>query len=114
MFTTRLAKHGVNWEEDSPVTAIMIDEEGHINPDLLNERVLSAIIEFKVPQERVKQVLEIIRQVDKIIDTVFTVGIVSRVGENNKIPVINVLDEQGFHVFPNAKINIGLGKPRGD
>ncbi len=47
---------------------------------------------------------------EKEIDTVFTVGIVSRVMEDDSIPIIDILDQQGFKVNPNAKINIGLGR----
>ena len=100
----------MEFEKDSPVTALIIDEKGHIREDIKNERVLSAIIEFKInsPQKAV-EVLNLIKKVDKIIDTVFSVGVVSRF-EEGEIPVLDLIAEQGFSVRPNAKINIGLGK----
>ncbi len=110
LFTTKLSKIGVEYEKDSPVTAIIADEHGHIKEDIKDERVLSAIIEFKVPEEILPQVLRIIRQVEQEIDTVFTLGIVSRFMKDNSIPVINVLSQEGFQVRPNAKINVGLGR----
>lgn len=110
LFTARLSKVGVIYEKESPVTAIIIDEEGHINPELKEERVLSAIIEFKISENKLNKVLQVIRDVDKIIDTVFTVGVVTRVAGDNSIPVINLLEKEGFNVQPNAKINLGLGK----
>lgn len=110
LFTTRLSKVGVIYEKESPVTAIIIDEEGHINPELKEERVLSAIIEFKISEYKLNRVLQIIRDVDEIIDTVFTVGVITRVAEDDSIPVINLLEKEGFNVQPNAKINLGLGK----
>ncbi|MFX0139656.1 MAG: DUF362 domain-containing protein [Candidatus Hodarchaeota archaeon] len=110
LFTTRLSKVGVIYEKESPVTAIIIDEEGHINPELKEERVLSAIIEFKISENKLNEILQIIRDVDELIDTVFTVGVVTRVAEDNFIPVINLLEKEGFNVKPNAKINLGLGK----
>ncbi|MFX0106266.1 MAG: DUF362 domain-containing protein [Candidatus Hodarchaeota archaeon] len=111
LFTTRLSKIGVEFEKESPVTAIIIDDEGHINEDIKDEFVLSAIIEFKISKEKLNQVLRVIRDVEKDIDTVFSVGIISRVIENNIDPLINLLSKEGFEPRQNAKINIGLGKP---
>lgn len=109
-FTIKLSEIGVKYEKDSPVTALLIDEQGHVNEEVKNERVLSAIIEFKIPTEKLNKILRVIEKADKEIDTVFTVGIVSRVMADDSIPVIELLDQQGFNVKPNAKINIGLGK----
>ena len=111
LFTTQLTKIGVEFEPESPVTALIIDDEGHIKEDIKNEKVLSAIIEFKIHKNKVSEVLGIIKDIDKRIDTVFSVGIVSRGIENEKHPIIDLLKQEGFIVRPNAKINIGLGRP---
>ncbi len=111
LFTTRFSKIGVIYEEKSPVTSLIIDDDGHINEDVKDERVLSAIIEFKVPTKKLPQILEVITELDKEIDTVFSVGIVSRIKENNTKEIINKITQLGFEVRPNAKINIGLGRP---
>jgi len=111
LFTTRLSKIGVTYEEKSPVTALMVDDKGHINEEIKEQRVLSAIIEFKIPDKKLPQILEVIRKVDKEIDTVFSVGIVSRIKDNNTKEIMNRVSQLGFQVRPNAKINIGLGRP---
>ncbi|MFW9824391.1 MAG: indolepyruvate ferredoxin oxidoreductase subunit alpha [Candidatus Thorarchaeota archaeon] len=111
LFTTRFSKIGVTYEEKSPVTSLIIDKEGHIYDDLKEERVLSAIIEFKVSSEKLSEVLNVIHEVDKIIDTVFSVGVISRIEGNNTDYVIENISQLGFEVRPNAKINIGLGRP---
>ncbi len=111
LFTTKFAEIGVIYEEKSPVTALIIDGKGHINEEIKNERVLSAIIEFKIPTEKLARILKVIREIENEIDTVFSVGIVSRIEENNTDEIINQLSQLGFDVRPNAKINIGLGKP---
>ncbi|MFW9899603.1 MAG: hypothetical protein ACFFDO_10140, partial [Candidatus Thorarchaeota archaeon] len=110
LFTTKLSQIGVEYEKMSPVTAILADDRVNIKDDIKDERVLSAIIEFKIPKNKINQVLKIIKEVEKEIDTVFTVGIVSRVMKDGSIPVIDKLENQGFKVSPNAKINIGLGQ----
>lgn len=111
LFTTRLSKIDVTYEEKSPVTALMVDDKGHINEEIKEQRVLSAIIEFKIPDKKLPQILEVIRKVDKEIDTVFSVGIVSRIKDNNTKEIMNRVSQLGFQVRPNAKINIGLGRP---
>lgn len=111
LFTTQLAKIGVEFEPESPVTALLINDQGYIKEEIKNEKVLSTIIEFKVPKNRVRKVLDLIKDIDKRIDTVFSVGIVSRIIENEKVPIINLLKQEGFNVRPNAKVNIGLGRP---
>ena len=111
LFTTKLSKIGVIYEEKSPVTAIIIDEEGHINEAVQDQSVLSAIIEFKIPDEKLSQALEVIREVEKEIDTVFSVGIISRINRNNAKEIVKRMSQLGFEVRPNAKVNIGLGKP---
>ena len=58
-----LAELGVAFEEENPVTALMVDKKtGKINEDVLNERVLSAIIECKIETERLKEVLEALKK----------------------------------------------------
>ena len=111
LFTTRLSLVGVDYEKDSPITAILSDEKGHIDPILKEERVLSAIIEFKIPETKLNAILKIIKEVDKIIETVFSVGIITRVTQENEILLIDLVEREGFSIQPNAKINIGLGKP---
>lgn len=111
LFTLKLSRIGVLYEEKSPVSAIIIDKEGHINPEIKDQRVLSAIIEFKIPEHKLPEILDIIKQVDKEIDTVFSVGIISKINDNRVTGLIDRISQLGFEVRPNAKINIGLGRP---
>jgi NAD-dependent dihydropyrimidine dehydrogenase PreA subunit len=110
LFAEKLTPLGVKYEDNSPVTALMTDDKMQINPEIEDQRVLSAIIEFKIPKEKLSEVLRIVREIEPEIDTVFTLGIVSRFDNHGELPIINTLEEEHFHVRPNAKINIGLGK----
>lgn len=110
LFTTKLISMGVKFEEENPVSALLIDDCGHIKKDIKEERVLSAIIEFKVPINKATLVMQVIKQIEKNIDTVFTVGVISQVMKDGAIPILDLLTQQGFSVRPNAKVNIGLGK----
>jgi NAD-dependent dihydropyrimidine dehydrogenase PreA subunit len=110
IFVSKLSQIGVEYEEASPITALLTEDRLKIKPDLKFERVLSAIIEFKVHEDKFLPVLHIIQEIDKTIETVFTVGIVTRLGKNHLNPMLEVLSQEGFSVRPNAKVNVGLGK----
>lgn len=110
LFVKKLDKIGVEFEEASPITALLNKKRNRLNKEIKNERVLSAIIEFKIPIAKLNHILHVIKTIDKKIDTVFSVGMVSRVIEDNQIPIIEILTEKGFDVRPNAKVNVGLGK----
>src|SRR5678810_940834 len=65
-----LARAGVTFEKRNPVTTLMSDvTTGTIREDIMNERVLSAIIEIKVPVERTEEVIRLVWDVEKQIDT---------------------------------------------
>ncbi|TXT53801.1 MAG: Electron transport complex subunit RsxB [Promethearchaeota archaeon] len=110
LFARRLTPLGVKYEKDSPVTALMDEEKMKIDPEIEDQRVLSAIIEFKTSKEKLGEVLTIVKEVEKEIDTVFTVGIVSRFDENGNLPIADQLKKENIEVRPNAKINVGLGR----
>lgn len=107
-----VAKEGAKFESENPVTSMMSDPNtGKFKDELLNERVLSAILEFPVPIGKVKSVLKRIEKVSKEISTVFSLDICSKVSSNGKVPHVDIVDEMGLWISPNAKTNVGLGRP---
>lgn len=110
LFTTRLSTLGVEYERENPLTHLIADTSGHIEDDVKDERVLSAIIEFKIRASMMSAVLDIITEVEGLVDTVFTVGIISRAGAGGTIPLMGILEGLGFSPRPNAKVNVGLGR----
>ena len=55
-----------------------------IREDILNEKVLSAILEIKVPVERTEEIIRLVREVEKQIDTVVALGVATRCDENGE------------------------------
>jgi ferredoxin len=107
-----LADLEVTFEENNPVTKLMVDRErGLINPEVLNEKVLSAIVEFMVPEGRLSRVFEVLDRVSQEIDTVFSGDIISRVAENGSIPYLSVIRRMERYISINGKSNVGLGRP---
>ena len=87
-------------------------ETGDLKPELLNERVLSAIIEIMVKRDRLGPVLKTIKEVAKEVDSVFTLDVFTLLEPGLTIPqeVIDIIESEGFTWRPNAKINMGLGR----
>jgi ferredoxin len=108
--STALAKLNVEFEPQNPLTYLMKNKEtGELRDDIRNERVLSAIIEFKVPLELVEIVLGTLQKVTENIGTVFSVGVACRVSPDGSIPVATIIEKAGLRMYPNGKTNVGLG-----
>lgn len=107
-----IARHDVEFCQQNPITFLMTDKKaGTINPEVMNERVLSGIIEFETPLEKALAVLSTVRQVSAEIDTVFSLDIISLVEPDGSIPFYEILREAGIQPSPNGKNNLGLGRP---
>jgi NAD-dependent dihydropyrimidine dehydrogenase PreA subunit len=107
-----LAKLGVEFESHNPCTGLMADPKtGRFKTEVLNEKVLSAIIEMIVPIEKAHDVLKVIREVASEVGCVFSVDLISRFNKDRSIPVIPILEALDWSVPPNGKLNTGLGRP---
>ena len=106
-----MAKIGVSFEPQNPTTKLMVNEKtGKFRGDVRNERVLSCILEFKVGEDKVLDVISALKEVAKQVNTVFSVGCISRCRSDGTIPVKETLDEAGIFYRPNGKVNIGLAR----
>lgn len=109
--STQLAPLGVHFEERNPVTALMMDvHSGKLKPEVLEEKVLSAIIECKVDLESVPAVLRAIDQASRELDTVLSLGIACRCGPAGELTYEKVVQRAGLTLSANGKINLGLGR----
>jgi NAD-dependent dihydropyrimidine dehydrogenase PreA subunit len=103
---------GVEFEKDNPTYYLFEDvKEGKMRADVLNERVLSAILEFKVPLEKVSEVLNVLRKVADEIETVMSIDIGAKLDPDGSNPAVDIARNAGFNVRPNGKTNLGLGRP---
>jgi hypothetical protein len=73
--------------------------------------VLSAILELKIPLERLKEVLAAVKEASTRIDTAFSLDLISRVDPDGGTPAPAIAEEAGFTPRPNTKTNVGLGRP---
>jgi len=109
--TRSLARLNVAFEQKNPITHLMADQTtGDLKPDLLNEKILSAIVEIKTPLERVPSVLEAVFQTGKGIDTVLAVGVSTRCDDRGEETALSRLLEEHGYTYYRAKTNLGLGR----
>lgn len=107
-----LARLNPHFESKNPVTQLMINTEtGKMKEEILGEKVLSAIIELKIKQERIPEFLQTLERVQKEVDTVISVGIASKCLADGTIPHEAWVKKAGYTLSPNGKTNIGLGRP---
>jgi NAD-dependent dihydropyrimidine dehydrogenase PreA subunit len=110
--TALLAPLGVTFEPANPVTYLMDDPAtGRMNPEVRDERVLSAVIEFTILERRLPEALTAIDAAAAGCATVFAVGLITRPERDGQVRLLETLRRLGRRPLPNAKVNAGLGRP---
>jgi hypothetical protein len=109
--TMALAELGVTFEAKNPITHLMTDQaKGTLQEDLLDEKILSAIVETKTTIDEVRPVLDTVLDVAKRIDTVVAVGVSTRCDEDGEDQVLAPLLTGLGYGLERAKTNMGLGR----
>lgn len=109
--SSALAMAGVSFEKKNPITSLMSDvASGTIREDILDEKVMSAIVEIKVTADRIEEIINIVRSVEKRISTVVAIGVGVRCdGDGEDRIVAPILERLGYKL-ERAKTNTGLGR----
>jgi hypothetical protein len=109
--TMALAQAGVAFEKKNPVTTLLKDTQtGEVRDDILDEKILSAIVEIKVPVARTEEIIRMVWEVEKQVDTVVCLGVGTRCDENGEEHVVAPILERLGYDPQRAKTNIGLGR----
>jgi hypothetical protein len=82
---------------------------GLVRPEILDEKILSAIVEIKTSLEQVPSVLEKIKELSREVETVISVGVSTRCGRAGEEPLRQVLEDEGYPTY-RGKTNLGLGR----
>ena len=96
---------------ENPFTLLMTDTAtGTIREDVLNEKVMSAIVKIKVGVERTEEIIDLVHKVEKQVDTVISLGVGTRCDENGDEKMVAPILERLGYKIERAKTNMGLGK----
>jgi len=106
----RVTSLDAEFAEDNPVVSLITDRAtGALRPEVLGERVLSAIVEFLVPAQDALDILdEMSGFIDSTLDCVVTMSVICRADAEGESPLMQRLRERGRHFYPNGKVNIGM------
>lgn len=112
--TRALARAGIHEIEPNNPTSQMIQnpDTGDLKPELLGERVLSAIIEIQVKRDRLGLILCTIQEVAREVGSVFSLDVYTQLDPGLTVPreVLETITAAGLTWRPNAKVNMGLGR----
>jgi hypothetical protein len=101
-----------HFEQFNPVTQLMTDTTtGKIRDEVLDEKVLSAIIEVKTTLDKIPDYLQILEKIQSESDAVFSVGVASKCLPDGSVPHEKWVREAGYKLSLNGKTNLGLGRP---
>ena len=101
-----------HFETFNPVTQLMTDTTtGKMRDDVLDEKVLSAIIEIKTSLEKIPEYLETLEKIQSESDVVFSVGVASKCLADGSVPHEKWVRDAGYKLSLNGKTNLGLGRP---
>lgn len=107
-----LAEAGLEFEDNTPLTDILVDRgTGRIRSEYHPAHLLSIIIEGHCSLDRFQRVVQALREVESRIDTVFSVGVISRVDASGFSPVLAEIEKAGLPRPIRGKVNVGLGRP---
>src|SRR5919199_1608114 len=106
-----LARAGVSFEKKNPITSLMTDiATGTIREDVMGEKLMSAIVEIKVPVERTEEIIRLVWEVEKQVDTVVALGVGTRCDQTGDETVVAPILEKLGYSLQRAKTNVGLGR----
>ena len=106
----KVSSMDVQFAEDNPVFHLIVDRAtGALRPEILGEKVLSAIVEVLVPEERAMDFIrEMKRFLNSDLDCVVTMSVISRADSDGNSRFMEQLKRCGETIYPNGKVNIGM------
>jgi len=110
--TKRLTQLGIELEPQNPLTQLIENKAtGELKREVLEEKVLSAIVECIIPMDRAQEVFAEVKKLAEQVETVFSVDLICKVAPDKSVPILKELDRAGLKRSSNGKVNVGLGRP---
>ncbi len=102
--------HGYEVIQKNPIAALIDDPaSGTLRPEILNEKIISCVIEFVLPERAVGELMQIVQRLAGEVQSVFSLSVALRADERGNSPFGEIFGPDVFS-FPNAKVNIGMAQ----
>jgi NAD-dependent dihydropyrimidine dehydrogenase PreA subunit len=110
----KVTARGAEFAEKNPVVPLIADRAtGTLKPEILGEKVLSAIVEFLVPESEALDLIDEMKDfLNSELDCVATMSVISRANDEGDSGFMRLLRERGIGIYPNGKVNIGMAPVR--
>jgi hypothetical protein len=102
--------HGYDVIEENPISALIDDPKtGALKPDILDEKIISCVIEFVLPDTAADELMAVVHELSGQVESVFSLSVALRADGEGRSPFEELF---GTNVFclPNAKANIGMAE----
>lgn len=109
--TMALAMENIRFEPCNPFSKFIDPETGKIQEELLDEKVMSAVIEFGIHEKELEEVIHIVENASRKLDTVVSVGLAAKARNDSFDYIFDRLKADHIFFRKNGKLNVGLGKP---
>jgi len=106
----KFRSRGYEVVSQNPVADLIADQKtGALNPEILNEKIISCVIEFVVPDTSAHDVMTLVRELSVEVESVFSVSIALRADEQGKSRFEELFGPDVYHL-PNGKVNLGAAE----
>lgn len=107
--TRALAGAGALFAPDNPLLELMVNPvQGDLAPDILDERVLSVIVECLVPEDRLAPTLSALIEVASQQSVPVLVSVAGSYRDDGSMTYQPVLSALGLACMPTGKMNLGF------
>jgi ferredoxin len=104
----KFTAHGFSMVEDNPVVELIADKKtGALNSEILDEKAISILIEFTVPDTRTEELMTMLVELAEEVTTVFNVSVALHADKEGRSPLTRLFGTD-VRSLPNGKVNLGL------
>jgi hypothetical protein len=84
-----------------------------LKPDILNERIISCVIEFVLPDTAAGELMAMVHELSRQVQSVFSLSVALRADEQGGSHFEELFGPDVSYL-PNAKVNIGVAEHIGE
>jgi NAD-dependent dihydropyrimidine dehydrogenase PreA subunit len=107
--TRTLAESGAHFIADNPLMELIVDPaKGLLDPGILNERVLSVIVECVVPEAKLEHTLRSLIEASSELSAPVLLSVAGTCRADGSMSYQQVLDAMAIECLPTGKMNLGF------